>query len=197
MSKRLFDIIISSIGLILLGPVLLTIAVLVRCFLGSPILFVQSRPGLRGKPFKMIKFRTMVQVDHEAALVSDADRMTGLGKALRASSLDELPELWNVMRGDMSIVGPRPLLIEYLPLYTTDQYRRHDVRPGITGWAQINGRNALSWEEKFEFDVWYVENHSLLLDLKILLLTLKKVLSRDGISAPGEATVRKFTGTKS
>lgn len=152
---------------------------------------------MRGKPFKMIKFRTMVQVDHEAALVSDADRMTGLGKALRASSLDELPELWNVMRGDMSIVGPRPLLIEYLPLYTTDQYRRHDVRPGITGWAQINGRNALSWEEKFEFDVWYVENHSLLLDLKILLLTLKKVLSRDGISAPGEATVRKFTGTKS
>jgi lipopolysaccharide/colanic/teichoic acid biosynthesis glycosyltransferase len=191
--KRLFDLIISVCGLLLLTVPLLALACLVRLKLGSPVLFIQLRPGLQGKPFRMIKFRTMTnERDPSGVLLSDAQRLTPFGRFLRASSLDELPELWNVMRGEMSLVGPRPLLIEYLPLYSPEQARRHEVRPGITGWAQVNGRNAISWEEKFELDVWYVDHHSLLLDVRILFLTLRKVLAHDGISAAGEATMTKF-----
>jgi len=165
--------------------------------MGSPVLFRQIRPGLNGKPFEMIKFRTMKDaVDAQGNPLPDSERLTPFGQFLRSSSLDELPELWNVLKGDMSLVGPRPLLMEYLPLYTPEQYRRHEVRPGVTGWAQINGRNALSWEEKFQLDVWYVDNRSLWLDIKILFLTVKKVVIRDGISADGEATMPKFTGSR-
>jgi lipopolysaccharide/colanic/teichoic acid biosynthesis glycosyltransferase len=197
MSKRVFDIVASVAGLIVLSPVIAIVAYLIRKRLGSPILFRQIRPGLGGKPFEMIKFRTMRDaLDVNGDPLPDSDRMTDFGRFLRSSSLDELPELWNVIKGDMSLVGPRPLLMEYLPLYDEVQVRRHDARPGVTGWAQINGRNALSWEEKFKLDVWYVDNHSLLLDLKIIFLTIKKVLIRDGISAAGEATMTKFTGTK-
>lgn len=197
MSKRLFDIVASVAGLIVLSPVIVLVAYLIRKRLGSPILFRQVRPGLGGKPFEMVKFRTMRDaLDANGNPLPDSERMTDFGRFLRSSSLDELPELWNVLKGDMSLVGPRPLLMEYLPLYDLIQVRRHDARPGVTGWAQINGRNALSWEEKFKLDVWYVDNQSLWLDLKIIFLTVKKVLIRDGISAEGEATMTKFTGSK-
>lgn len=195
--KRFFDLIFVSFGVTLLAVPMLVLAWMVRCRLGSPIFFQQVRPGLRGKPFKMVKFRTMTQArDAAGQLLPDALRLTSFGRFLRASSLDELPELWNVLKGDMSLVGPRPLLLEYLPLYTPEQARRHEVRPGITGWAQINGRNAISWEAKFKLDVWYVDNRSLWLDIKILWLTVKKVLVRDGISAAGEATMPRFTGSQ-
>lgn len=198
MLKRLFDILASACGLLLLAPVYLIIAWLIRRKLGSPVLFRQRRPGLSGKPFEMVKFRTMLDaVDANGNPLPDSERMTAFGSFLRSASLDELPELWNVLKGDMSLVGPRPLLMEYLPLYSTEQYRRHEARPGVTGWAQINGRNALSWEEKFKLDVWYVDNQSLWLDLKIIFLTIKKVLVRDGISADGEATMTKFMGRDS
>ncbi|MCL7462273.1 sugar transferase [Pseudomonas sp. NW5] len=198
MSKRWFDILASSLGLLLLAPVIVIIAWQIRRKLGSPVLFRQVRPGLHGKPFEMIKFRTMRHaVDANGNPLPDSERMTPFGSFLRASSLDELPELWNVLKGDMSLVGPRPLLMEYLPLYSPEQYRRHEVRPGVSGWAQVNGRNALSWEDKFKLDVWYVDNRSFWLDLKIIFLTLKKVVVREGISAEGEATMSKFTGKPS
>ncbi|WP_422911705.1 sugar transferase [Pseudomonas sp. MAC6] len=198
MFKRPFDIIASAFGLMLLSPVIAVVAWKVSRKLGSPVLFRQVRPGLNGKPFEMIKFRTMRDaIDEAGNPLPDSERMTPFGSFLRSSSLDELPELWNVLKGDMSLVGPRPLLMEYLPLYSPEQYRRHEVRPGVTGWAQINGRNALSWDEKFKLDIWYVDNRSFLLDLKIILLTIKKVIVRDGISADGEATMAKFTGRKS
>ncbi|MER1077814.1 sugar transferase [Pseudomonas aeruginosa] len=197
MIKRLFDIVASLLGLILLSPVILLVAWQIRRKLGKPVLFRQVRPGIGGHPFEMIKFRTMRDaVDANGNVLPDAERMTPFGNFLRSTSLDELPELWNVLKGDMSLVGPRPLLMEYLPLYSVEQYRRHELRPGVTGWAQVNGRNALSWEEKFELDVWYVDNHSFWLDLKIILLTLKKVFVREGISADGEATMSKFTGSE-
>src|SRR5690554_1245926 len=197
MIKRSFDIAGSLLGLLLLSPVIAIVAWQVRFKLGSPVLFRQTRPGLNGKPFQMVKFRTMKDaVDAQGNPLPDSERLTPFGQFLRSSSLDELPELWNVLKGDMSLVGPRPLLMEYLPLYTPKQYRRHKVRPGVTGWAQINGRNALSWEEKFQLDVWYVNNRSLWLDIKILFLTVKKVVVRDGISADGEATMLKFTGSR-
>ncbi|MBW6391919.1 sugar transferase [Billgrantia antri] len=193
--KRLFDIVVSLVALLLLAPLLLTLALLVRLRLGSPVLFRQTRPGLHGQAFEMIKFRTMRDaVDRDGKPLPDAERLTPLGQRLRASSLDELPELWNVLKGDMSLVGPRPLLMEYLPLYTTRQARRHEVRPGVTGWAQVNGRNALSWEQKFELDVWYVDHRSLWLDLRILLLTVKKVLVRDGIAHDGDVAMPRFRG---
>lgn len=196
--KRLMDICISAVALLALALPLLVLMYLVRRKLGSPIFFRQVRPGLHGQPFEMIKFRTMTDArGPDGAWLPDAERLTPFGRWLRATSLDELPELWNVLKGDMSLVGPRPLLMEYLPLYTPEQARRHEVRPGITGWAQVNGRNAISWEEKFKLDVWYVDNRSLWLDIKILWLTVKKVLRRDGISAEGEATMPKFTGDKS
>lgn len=196
MLKRPFDIAASACGLLLLAPVYLVIAWLIHRKLGAPVLFRQRRPGLNGKPFEMVKFRTMRDaVDANGNPLPDSERMTAFGSFLRTTSLDELPELWNVLKGDMSLVGPRPLLMEYLPLYSTEQYRRHEVRPGVTGWAQVNGRNALSWEEKFRLDVWYVDNQSLWLDLKIIFLTIKKVLARDGISADGEVTMSRFEGT--
>jgi len=196
MLKRLFDIVAASLGLLLLSPAIAVVAYMIRRRLGSPILFRQVRPGMNGKPFEMVKFRTMRDaVDAHGNALPDAQRMTPFGSFLRSSSLDELPELWNVIKGDMSLVGPRPLLMEYLPLYNTEQLRRHDVRPGVTGWAQINGRNALTWEEKFKLDTWYVDNRSFWLDLKIIFLTVRKVLLRDGISAQGEATMSKFTGS--
>lgn len=198
MIKRLFDIAASAFGLLLLAPVIAIVAWQIRRKLGSPVLFRQVRPGLNGRPFEMIKFRTMRDaVDAAGNPLPDSERMTPFGSFLRSSSLDELPELWNVLKGEMSLVGPRPLLMEYLPLYSPEQYRRHEARPGVTGWAQINGRNALSWDEKFKLDVWYVDNRSFWLDLKIIFLTIKKVVVRDGISADGEATMAKFTGGKS
>lgn len=194
--KRILDLSAALLGLILLAPIILILAILIRLKLGSPILFTQARPGLHGKPFRMIKFRTMTDArDADGNLLPDSVRLTAFGRFLRSTSLDELPELWNVFKGDMSLVGPRPLLMEYLPRYSSEQARRHEVRPGITGWAQINGRNAISWEEKFKFDVWYVDNQSFWLDLKILMLTIKKVFVREGISAKGEATMQKFTGS--
>ena len=197
MSKRLFDIAAAVMGLILLAPVMAVVAYLIRKRLGSPVLFRQVRPGLGGKAFQMVKFRTMRDaVDANGNPLPDSERMTDFGRFLRSSSLDELPELWNVIKGEMSLVGPRPLLMEYMPLYDAVQLRRHEVRPGVTGWAQINGRNALSWDEKFELDVWYVNNQSFWLDIKIILLTIKKVLIKDGISAEGEVTMSKFTGSK-
>jgi len=178
-----------------ISPIILLVAIFIMVRMGTPILFRQTRPGLHGKPFQMIKFRTMAnKTDPQGNPLPDAQRLTSLGRFLRSSSLDELPELWNVIKGDMSFVGPRPLLMEYLPLYSAEQARRHEVRPGITGWAQVNGRNAISWEEKFSLDVWYVDNHNLLLDLKIFWLTLRKVVVREGISAEGEATMTRFTG---
>jgi lipopolysaccharide/colanic/teichoic acid biosynthesis glycosyltransferase len=197
MVKRLIDLLLAAVALTLLAMPLLALCCLIRNKLGSPVLFTQRRPGLHGKLFTMVKFRTMTnQHGPDGALLPDAERLTAFGRFLRASSLDELPELWNVMRGDMSLVGPRPLLVEYLPLYTPEQARRHEVRPGITGWAQVNGRNAISWEDKFALDVWYVDNQSLWLDIKILWLTVRKVLVRDGISAAGDATMPKFTGSQ-
>ncbi|MBC7617811.1 MAG: sugar transferase [Candidatus Saccharibacteria bacterium] len=195
--KRLFDLLVASLALLLLCVPLLFLIWQVRRKLGSPVFFRQARPGLHGRPFEMIKFRTMTDArGPDGQLLPDAVRLTAFGRFLRATSLDELPELWNVLKGDMSLVGPRPLLMEYLPLYSPEQTRRHGVRPGITGWAQVNGRNALSWEEKFKLDVWYVNNRSLWLDIKILWLTVCKVLVREGISADGEATMSKFTGGK-
>ena len=193
--KRLFDIVACLAALILFTPVMLMVAWKIRNKLGAPVLFRQIRPGLDGKPFEMVKFRTMRDaIDVDGNLLPDVERMVPFGNFLRSSSLDELPELWNVLRGDMSLVGPRPLLMEYLPLYSTEQARRHEVRPGITGWAQVNGRNALSWPQKFALDVWYVDNRSLLLDIRIILLTVKKVFVREGISADGQATTSRFTG---
>ncbi|AKH17011.1 hypothetical protein SY84_07990 [Deinococcus soli (ex Cha et al. 2016)] len=192
------DAVLAGGGLVVLGGPLILLALLVRFKLGSPVLFKQVRPGLAGQPFTMYKFRTMT--DERAPngeLLPDSVRLTRFGRWLRATSLDELPELWNVLRGDMSLVGPRPLLMSYLPLYSERQFRRHDVRPGVTGWAQVNGRNALSWDEKFERDVWYVENHSLALDARILMMTVQKVFQREGISAAGEATMPRFTGSDS
>jgi sugar transferase EpsL len=195
--KLLFDLTLFFLSLPVLGPVFILVAILVRVKLGSPIFFTQVRPGLLAKPFKMAKFRTMTdERDEQGNLLPDAVRLTQFGKLLRSTSLDELPGLWNVLKGEMSLVGPRPLLMEYLPLYSPEQTRRHEVRPGITGWAQVNGRNALSWEEKFKLDVWYVVNRSLWLDMKILWLTAGKVLKRDGISQEGNATMEKFRGSK-
>ena len=194
--KRFFDFTAAAVALLLLCLPLLALTLLVRRKLGRPAFFRQVRPGLHGKPFEMVKLRSMTDArGPDGALLPDADRLTPFGRFLRASSLDELPGLWNVLKGDMSLVGPRPLLVEYLPLYSPTQARRHEVRPGITGWAQVNGRNALGWEEKFALDVWYVDHRSLWLDLKILWLTVKKVLVRDGISAAGEATMARFTGS--
>ena len=194
--KRLFDVLVAALSLVVFALPMLVLAGVVRSRLGSPVLFQQVRPGRYGRPFKMVKFRTMRDViDAGGNPLPDSERMTPFGSLLRSSSLDELPELWNVLKGDMSLVGPRPLLMEYLPLYTMDQARRHEVRPGVTGWAQINGRNAISWEDKFELDVWYVDNQSFWLDLKILLLTVKKVFVREGISGTGEVTMSKFSGS--
>ena len=196
MIKRIVDIAIASTALIRLSPVYFIVAHKVKKNLGSPVLFRQVRPGLHGKPFEMVKFRTMKDaLDAQGNPLPDSERLTPFGKMLRATSLDEMPELWNVIKGDMSIVGPRPLLMEYLPLYNLEQAKRHNVRPGITGYAQVNGRNAISWEKKFELDTWYVENQSLWLDFKIMLKTVKKVIAKDDISAEGEATMTKFTGT--
>lgn len=196
MIKRLFDILVSAIGLLLLTPVIGFVAWLIRHKLGAPVFFRQMRPGLYGQPFQMIKFRTMRDaVDLHGNSLPDSERMTPFGCILRSASLDELPELWNVFRGEMSLVGPRPLLMEYLPLYNQEQCRRHEVRPGVTGWAQVNGRNALSWDERFKLDVWYVDNQSFWLDLKILFLTVKKVFVREGISADGDVTMPRFTGS--
>lgn len=193
--KRVFDAGCAAVALGLLAPVLLLIGLLIRWKLGAPVLFSQIRPGQDARPFRMVKFRTMSDARDEAGhLLPDAERLTRFGRFLRATSLDELPELWNVLKGEMSLVGPRPLLMEYLPLYSPEQARRHAVRPGITGWAQVNGRNALGWEEKFALDVWYVDNQSLWLDLRILALTVLRVFQREGISAHGEATMPRFTG---
>ncbi|GAA0273007.1 MULTISPECIES: sugar transferase [Pseudomonas] len=195
--KRFFDVLLSILALSVLWPVMVWTAWAVRKKLGTPVIFRQVRPGLHGKPFEFIKFRTMRDsFDSQGNPLPDSERMTQFGQFLRSSSLDELPGLWNVIKGDMSLVGPRPLLTEYLPLYTTEQARRHDVRPGITGWAQVNGRNSLSWEAKFELDVWYVDNHSIWLDAKIIIMTVKKVFVRDGISAEGEATMSRFRGSE-
>ncbi len=195
MIKRLLDIIIASIALILLSPLYFYVAHKVKKNLGSPVLFRQVRPGLHGKPFEMIKFRSMKDaVDAQGNPLPDSERLTPFGKMLRATSLDEMPELWNVIKGDMSIVGPRPLLMEYLPLYSPEQAKRHNVRPGMTGHAQINGRNAIGWDEKFKLDTWYVDNQSTLLDFKIMFQTVHKVLAKDDISAEGEATMTRFEG---
>lgn len=195
--KRLLDIIIASIALILLSPLYVFVAYKVKKNLGAPVLFRQVRPGLHGKPFEMIKFRTMKDaVDEQGNPLPDSERLTAFGQMLRSTSLDEMPELWNVIKGDMSIVGPRPLLMEYLPLYNAEQAKRHNVRPGMTGHAQVNGRNAISWEEKFKLDTWYVENQSIWLDFKIMLKTVKKVIAKDDINEAGEVTMTKFTGTK-
>lgn len=196
LSKRLFDLILTLPGLILISPLLGLICVLVRIFLGSPVVFRQIRPGKSGDPFTVFKFRTMTEArDPGENLLSDAERMTGLGRFLRSLSIDELPELFNVLRGEMSLVGPRPLLIQYLDRYSTEQARRHEVLPGMTGWAQVNGRNALTWEDKFRYDVWYVDNWSLWLDVKILLTTLWKVITREGISQLGHTTSEEFMGS--
>ena len=194
--KRLVDIFLSSAMLVLLSPIMAIVAIAVRIDLGAPVLFRQVRPGLKGQPFTLYKFRTM-RGAHSGELAPDRDeeRLTAFGRRLRASSLDELPELWNVLRGDMSLVGPRPLLMRYLPLYSAEQMRRHDVRPGLTGWAQVNGRNALTWEEKFKLDVWYVDHRSFLLDLRILLLTVAAVFMRQGISSESSATMPEFKGS--
>ena len=193
--KRLFDIIASASGLIFLSPVFLILIYLIRKNLGEPVFFTQERPGKDGKPFKMIKFRSMRDaVDKDGNPLPDSERLTPFGKKLRATSLDELPELWNVLKGEMSLVGPRPLLMSYLPLYNDFQFRRHEMRPGVTGWAQVNGRNALSWDEKFAHDIWYIDHYSFWLDMKILFLTVKKVFIKEGISAEGEATMPYFTG---
>ena len=196
MLKRIIDIAGSSIGLILLSPIFLVLIILIRKNLGSPVFFTQIRPGLNGKSFKMYKFRSMKDaINKDGNQLPDAERLTPFGKKLRSTSLDELPELWNVLKGDMSLVGPRPLLMEYLPLYNSEQKKRHNVRPGITGWAQVNGRNAISWEEKFALDVWYVNNQSSWLDLKILFLTIKKVLIKEGITDSNNISAGKFTGS--
>ncbi|WP_348983456.1 sugar transferase [Vibrio sp. 1CM8B] len=194
--KRIFDVIISFLALVFFSPIIIVIYLFVKKEFGSPVLFKQKRPGLNGKPFELIKFRTMKgSMDANGCLLPDSERMTLFGEKLRSSSLDELPGLWNVLKGDMSLVGPRPLLMQYLPLYNVRQATRHNVRPGITGWAQVNGRNAISWEQKFDYDIWYVENKSTWLDIKILILTVKKVFIKEGISAVGEATMSEFKGS--
>jgi sugar transferase EpsL len=196
MLKRLFDLVLTIPGFLLISPLLLILALLVRIFHGSPIIFSQLRPGQHGKPFRMLKFRTMTNTrDAAGTLLPDSDRLTSFGRFLRSTSLDEFPTLLNVLRGDMSLVGPRPLLMEYLPLYSTEQHRRHEVKPGMTGWAQVNGRNAISWDEKFRLDVWYVNNWSLWLDIKILWITFIKVFRRVGISQDGQATMEAFRGS--
>jgi lipopolysaccharide/colanic/teichoic acid biosynthesis glycosyltransferase len=196
-AKRAFDCVVALIGLIVAAPLLLLLALLVRVFLGSPILFRQIRPGLHAEPFAILKFRTMTDAKGpDGALLPDKDRLTAFGRFLRASSLDELPELWNVLTGKMSLVGPRPLLMEYVPLYNKQQMRRHAVRPGITGWSQVNGRNAIGWDEKFALDIWYVDNQSMWLDIKILFLTVGSILRRDGINASENIPMPKFTGSK-
>lgn len=193
--KRIFDLTIALLALIALSPLIAITALLVRIKLGKPVFFMQLRPGLRGEAFRMFKFRTMLDaLDQDGNPLPDADRLTPFGRVLRSTSIDELPGLFNVVRGDISLVGPRPLLMQYLPLYSPEQARRHEVRPGLTGWAQVNGRNALSWDDKFAFDIWYVDNRSFLLDLRILWMTVRKVLFREGISADGEATMQAFTG---
>ncbi|WP_159739446.1 sugar transferase [Vibrio atypicus] len=193
--KRLFDFTTSLLALIVFSPIIALVAYKIKNNLGSPVLFRQTRPGLNGKPFEMIKFRTMKDAtDKDGNPLPDSERMTPFGDKLRNSSLDELPELWNVLKGEMSLVGPRPLLMQYLPLYNKEQARRHDVRPGVTGWAQINGRNAISWDEKFNLDVWYVDNRSFWLDIKILFFTVKKVFVKEGISADGHVTIEPFKG---
>lgn len=195
--KRIIDITFAAIGLVFLCPIFILISIAINLKMGSPILFRQKRPGLGGKPFEMFKFRTMCDaIDAYGRPLPDGDRLTKLGRFLRSSSLDELPELWNVLKGDMSLVGPRPLLMEYLPLYSQEQARRHEVRPGVTGWAQVNGRNAISWDEKFALDVWYVDNRSFWLDLKIIWLTIWKVVKRDGIDDAGGIGQDKFKGSK-
>jgi len=194
--KRLLDLISSFIGLLFLLPVIVLIVLLVRLKIGSPVLFKQARPGLNEEIFNMYKFRTMTnECDKNGSLLSDEIRLTKFGQFLRSTSLDELPGLWNVLKGDMGLVGPRPLLVEYLPLYSEKQSRRHEVKPGITGWAQVNGRNAISWSEKFELDVWYVDNQSFWLDIKILWMTVKKVIMRDGVSQNNHVTMDKFKGS--
>jgi lipopolysaccharide/colanic/teichoic acid biosynthesis glycosyltransferase len=193
--KRLFDVVVAGVALVLLAPVLAVLAALVRWRLGSPVLFRQVRPGLAGRPFTIFKFRTMTDArDEQGRLLDDEERLTPFGKLLRSTSLDELPELCNILRGDMSLVGPRPLLMRYLPRYSAEQWRRHEVRPGLTGLAQVNGRNAMNWPERLRLDVWYVDHHSLGMDLKILFLTVWRVLRREGISQPGRATMEEFTG---
>ena len=195
--KRALDIVLAGGALVVLSPVLAVTAVLVRTKLGSPVIFHQDRPGKDGKIFRLYKFRSMTdEKDEKGNLLPDEVRLTAFGKKLRATSLDELPELWNILKGDMSVVGPRPLLVKYLPLYNEEQRHRHDVRPGLTGWAQVNGRNALSWEEKFRYDVDYVQNVSFALDAKTVLLTVKKVFAREGISSDSAATMEEFRGTK-
>jgi sugar transferase EpsL len=196
-SKRLFDLLLTSLGMVIISPLLLVLALSVRLAHGSPVLFKQKRPGYRSRPFMNYKFRTMSdQRDAQGNLLPDAERLTHLGHFLRSTSLDELPELLNVLRGEMSLVGPRPLLMQYLERYTPEQSRRHEVLPGMTGWAQINGRNTLTWEEKFRLDVWYVDHWSFWLDIRILFQTLWKVFRREGISQPGQATAEEFMGTK-
>jgi lipopolysaccharide/colanic/teichoic acid biosynthesis glycosyltransferase len=196
MIKRLFDICVSVVAIALLSPLLFVTMFVTRIKLGGPVFFRQQRPGLHGQPFEMVKFRTMTgSRDSQGNLLPDGERLTAYGRFLRSTSIDELPELWNVLKGDMSLVGPRPLLMEYLPLYSAEQRRRHEVRPGVTGWAQINGRNAISWDEKFALDIWYVDNRSFFLDLKILSLTAKNVLIRRGVNAAGSATMPRFTGS--
>lgn len=196
MIKRLFDMCVSVAAIVLLSPLLLVTMLVTRIKLGGPVFFRQQRPGLGGRPFEMVKFRTMTDSrDSVGNLLSDGERLTAYGRFLRSTSIDELPELWNVLKGDMSLVGPRPLLMEYLPLYSAEQRRRHAVRPGVTGWAQINGRNAISWDEKFALDIWYVDNRSFFLDLKILLMTAKNVLIRRGVNAVGSSTMPRFTGS--
>jgi lipopolysaccharide/colanic/teichoic acid biosynthesis glycosyltransferase len=193
--KRLMDIVAAACGIVLLSPIFLALWILVRRRLGSPVVFRQVRPGLNGKPFEMLKFRTMLDaVDADGVALPDAERLTDFGKRLRSTSLDELPELWNVLRGDMSLVGPRPLLVEYLPLYSPAQARRHEVRSGIIGWAQVNGRNSISWEQKFALDVWYVENRGLWLDLRILFMTIAKAVRREGITGDNSVSAERFTG---
>ena len=195
--KRFFDIVLSITAITLLSPVLIVLAILVRVKLGSPVLFRQKRPGYQGKIFGLMKFRTMTdERDEKGELLPDEARLTSFGKKLRSTSLDELPEFFNILKGDMSFVGPRPLLVQYLPLYNEEQAHRHDVLPGLTGWAQVNGRNAISWEKKFEYDVWYTRNVSFLLDLKIVIMTVAAVIKRDGISSETHATMELFTGTK-
>ena len=195
--KRLFDLLVAFVGLLLFSPVLLIVAILVRFFHGTPILFKQERPGYKGKPFFIYKFRTMTnRLAPDGSLLPDAERMTRFGRFLRATSMDELPELLNILRGEMSLVGPRPLLMQYLPLYNDEQVRRHDALPGITGWAQINGRNNISWDEKFKLDLWYIDNQSFWLDMRILWQTFSKVFKREDVSMEGEATTTFFEGNK-
>lgn len=194
--KRLFDFIVALCALIVLAPVFAVLYVVIAIKMGRPVFFRQTRPGMHGRPFKMVKFRSMTdERDAQGNLLPDEQRLPQFGKLLRATSLDELPELWNVLKGEMSLVGPRPLLMEYLDKYTPEQARRHDVRPGVTGWAQVNGRNAISWDEKFALDVWYVDNRSFWLDIKVLFLTVWQVIKRDNISHEGHATMEKFTGS--